>query len=125
MNIFKKSERKLVCGKKERKKSQLCHLRRLFFDQSSPVHPVSESRGGSLSVTHGRKSSCLILDLFSPKINFFTWRSEDVRKEYFQLVCRCCCQHDYSIPCTTSRSCCIDGHYTLVTIKTPSSKQCQ
>ena len=27
-------------------------MRRLVFDQSSPVHPVSESRGGSLSVTY-------------------------------------------------------------------------
>ena len=39
----------------------------LFFDHSSPVHPVSESRGGSLSVTNrrmtdkGPKSFCLIL----------------------------------------------------------------
>ena len=36
-------------------------------DQSSPVHPVTESRGGPLSVTdevqtNGRKSWCLILD---------------------------------------------------------------
>ena len=43
----------------------ICQLRRLVFDQSSPVHPVSESRGGSMSVTDertkdGRKSSCLI-----------------------------------------------------------------
>ena len=29
-------------------------MRRLVFDQSSPLHPVSESRGGTLSVTHGR-----------------------------------------------------------------------
>ena len=29
-------------------------LRRLVFNQSSPVHPVSESRGGPLSVTDGR-----------------------------------------------------------------------
>ena len=28
-----------------------CQLRRLVFDQSSPVQPISESRGGSLSVT--------------------------------------------------------------------------
>ena len=37
------------------------------FDQSSPVQPVSESRGGTLSVTNertnGRKSLCLILDV--------------------------------------------------------------
>ena len=28
-----------------------CHLRILVFSQSSPVHPVSESRGGTFSVT--------------------------------------------------------------------------
>ena len=28
-------------------------MRRLVFDQSSPVHPVSEYRGGSTSVTNG------------------------------------------------------------------------
>ena len=48
--------------------SYFCHLRRLVFDQSSQVHPVSESRGGNLSVTDGEgsgevwKSLCLILD---------------------------------------------------------------
>ena len=26
--------------------SYFCHLRRLVFDQSSPVNPISESRGG-------------------------------------------------------------------------------
>ena len=31
--------------------SWLCHLRGLGFDQSSPVHPVSESSEGSTSVT--------------------------------------------------------------------------
>ena len=31
--------------------SKFCHLRRLVFDQSSPVHPVFESRGGSVRVT--------------------------------------------------------------------------
>ena len=41
-----------------------CQLRRLVFNHSSPVHPVSESRGGSLSVTdgEGRQSLRLILD---------------------------------------------------------------
>ena len=37
----------------------------LVFDQSSPVHPVSESWGVGLSVMeekHGWKSLCLILD---------------------------------------------------------------
>ena len=31
-------------------------MRRLVFDQSSPVHPVSESRGGSQSVTYERRT---------------------------------------------------------------------
>ena len=36
--------------------SKFCHLRRLVFDQSSPVHPVLESRGGTVSVTEdGRR----------------------------------------------------------------------
>ena len=26
--------------------SQFCHLNRYVFDQNSPLHPVSESRGG-------------------------------------------------------------------------------
>ena len=49
--------------------SQFSNIRRTQFDQSSPVHPVSESRGGPLSVTEEdgrtdgrRKSSCLIQD---------------------------------------------------------------
>ena len=58
--------------------SLFCQLRQLVLDQSSSVHPVSESRGVTLSVTHGRrtdgarmedgrrtderKSFCLILD---------------------------------------------------------------
>ena len=32
------------------------HLRRLVFDQSSQVHPVSESSGGSMSVTYGGRT---------------------------------------------------------------------
>ena len=30
-----------------------CQLRRLVFDQSSPVHPLSDFRGGGLSLTNG------------------------------------------------------------------------
>ena len=33
--------------------SLFSNIRRTQFDQSSPVHPVSESRGDSLSVTYG------------------------------------------------------------------------
>ena len=47
--------------------SLFCLLRKLVFDQSSPVHLVSESRGGTVSVTKdgrggGRKFLFLILD---------------------------------------------------------------
>ena len=38
----------------KKKISQFCQLRRLVFDQSYPVHPVSESRGGTPSVTYVR-----------------------------------------------------------------------
>ena len=38
---------------------------RLVIDQSSPVHPVSESRGGSTSVTDAGKSLCIISDGWS------------------------------------------------------------
>ena len=46
---------------------QFCQLRRLVFDQSSPVNPVSESRGGvpwalQTEGEGGRKFLCLILD---------------------------------------------------------------
>ena len=34
--------------------SLFCQFRRLVFDQSSPVHPVSESTRGTMSVTHRR-----------------------------------------------------------------------
>ena len=42
--------------------SKFCQFRRLFLDQSSPVHPVSESRGSTMSVAdgEGQKSLCLI-----------------------------------------------------------------
>ena len=37
--------------------SEVVKLRKLVFDQSSPVHPVSESRGGgTLSVTNEVRS---------------------------------------------------------------------
>ena len=41
-------------------------MRNTQLDQSSPVQPISEYRGGTLSVTEkedeGRKTLCLILD---------------------------------------------------------------
>ena len=58
-------------GKKFNKmlSSQFCHLRRLVFYQSSPVHPVSEFRAGTLSVTYtagaGQDSVFLILYFIS------------------------------------------------------------
>ena len=43
--------------------SSFFNIRNIVFDQSSPVKPISESRGGPLSMTQegGRKISCLIL----------------------------------------------------------------
>ena len=43
----------------------------LVLDQSSPVHPISEYREGTMSMTDGRKqdrqiSLCLILDILLP-----------------------------------------------------------
>ena len=38
-------------GLRPRLSSYFSNIRNLVFDQSSPVQPVSESRGGSLSVT--------------------------------------------------------------------------
>ena len=64
---------KLKIAEKKKKKmlsSQFSNIRRTRFDQSSPVHPVSESRGGyperDIRRTKDkgrRKSSCLILDI--------------------------------------------------------------
>ena len=36
--------------------SYFCQLQRLVFDQSTPVHPVSDFRGGGLSVTDGERT---------------------------------------------------------------------
>ena len=53
---------------KKEKKKMCCYLMRIFFDQSSPVHPISEYRGVRLSVTakpitnKERKSLYLIFD---------------------------------------------------------------
>ena len=57
--------------KKKKRKRNKCnikrkrYIRRLVFHQKSPVHPVSESRGGGLSVMNKRKDDwkflCLIL----------------------------------------------------------------
>ena len=41
--------------------SQFCELRRFVFDQSSPVHPVSEFRGGPLSVTKYRRRTEILV----------------------------------------------------------------
>ena len=38
-------------------------MRRTRFDQSSPVQPVSESRGGPLSVTDGRTKEILVSNI--------------------------------------------------------------
>ena len=54
--MVKKNQKspKIWTLKKNAKKnvfSLFCQLRLLVFDQSSPVQPILESRGGSLSVT--------------------------------------------------------------------------
>ena len=62
---------------------QFCQLRRLVFDQSSTVHPVSESRGGGgLSLTaNGRSMEILVSNIkvysqvssiYMLEINIFT-----------------------------------------------------
>ena len=47
---------------------RFCHLRRLVFNQSSPVHPVSESRGGNLNVTNGERTKILVSNIGLIKI---------------------------------------------------------
>ena len=53
--FFKKSEilREFFLWRKEKKTllSQFSNIKNMRFDQSSPVQPVSESRGGGPSVT--------------------------------------------------------------------------
>ena len=41
--------------------SQFCHLRRLFFDQSCQVHPISEFRGGSTSLKNGERRTEILV----------------------------------------------------------------
>ena len=59
-----KKYKKYKYRKKEEKKqmmsSYLCYLRRLVFDQSFPVHSVSESTGDTLSVTNGRRTEIFL-----------------------------------------------------------------
>ena len=54
-NPLKKNSKIQKCFFLAKKKlcfPKFCQLRRLVFDQSSPVHPVSELRGGTLSVKY-------------------------------------------------------------------------
>ena len=48
--------KKKNCSQKKRRRKNaivlVFYIRRTGFDQSSPVQPVSESRGGPLSVTY-------------------------------------------------------------------------
>ena len=52
-------------------------MRRLVFDQSSPVQPVSESRGGTLSVTfertEGRTKEILVSNLGLTSVSHVTY----------------------------------------------------
>ena len=45
------NKKKLQKKRKKMLSSKFSHIRRTQFNQTSPVQPVSESRGGSLSVT--------------------------------------------------------------------------
>ena len=54
----KRKEKKLQ--KKKMLSSQFSNIRRTRFDQSSPVQPASESRGGSTSVTDGQTKEILV-----------------------------------------------------------------
>ena len=44
--------------------SYFCQFRRLVFNQRSPVHPVSESRGGSTSVTKSKEKTEILVSNF-------------------------------------------------------------
>ena len=65
----KKNHLFLQIKEKKMQFSKFCQLMRLVFDQSSPVKPVSDFRGGGLNVAKDgrrmdgrRKSLCLIKD---------------------------------------------------------------
>ena len=67
MIIFQKSRLKknenfknIYIAKKNAVLFKFCKLRKLVFDQSSPVHPVNESRGGTLSVTYRAAAGVLV-----------------------------------------------------------------
>ena len=65
----------------------LLNLRRLVFDQSSPVHPISESKGGTLSVTYERKSLCLLLDVKLGNSLKFKYSFVSIEKKNTALAC--------------------------------------
>ena len=69
--------------------SYFCHLGRSVIEPSSPVHTVSESRGGGQSLTNKqrdkRKSLCLILDLVSIKYICMVILNSLVKHEFISM----------------------------------------
>ena len=55
VNIF------LLTKMKEMPCSQFCNFRNTVFDHKSPVQPISESRGGPLSVTEQQRCRTTLL----------------------------------------------------------------
>ena len=43
--------------------SKFCYLGTLVFDQKSPVHPVSEQRGGTVRGRHTQRTETLVLNI--------------------------------------------------------------
>ena len=57
--FFQKKNFNFFCSPEKKKmlSSQFSNIRRTRFDQSSPFQPVSESRGGSMSVTENKRTN--------------------------------------------------------------------
>ena len=71
---FKREKKKIILPKNKNAK---CQMRRLVFDQSSPAHPASDFRGGTLSVREkdGQRMDILVSNIrfsleniFGPKV---------------------------------------------------------
>ena len=66
--------------------SYFFNIRRTRFDQSSPVQPVSDFRGGSTNLTNEQKSLCLILDLQTKICLFFFFRAIFVQLQKMKKI---------------------------------------
>ena len=53
-------------------------MRRLVFNQSSPVHPVSESRGGPLSVTKDKGRTEILVSNFGYFVKSYKYAGEEL-----------------------------------------------